>query len=148
MRVSRLVLACLLVFGVVMGAAALAQEGYPLKGSWLGDYGPNKTTRTPVFVTFAPDGLDASIVVDGGAPSVEDEPLKEPEKAKTGVRAHASPAGRRGSPGLPRRPVEDRAETPAAAAHDEWLFPPGFVEVRSVLAGREERATHGDHARA
>ena len=36
MRVSRLVLVCLMVFGAVMTGAALAQEGYPLKGTWLG----------------------------------------------------------------------------------------------------------------
>ena len=51
MRVTKLVLACLMVFGLIAGVA-LAQEGHPIKGSWLGDYGPNKTTRTPVFLVM------------------------------------------------------------------------------------------------
>jgi hypothetical protein len=41
MRVTRLVMAGLMVSAMVAGAA-LAQEGFPLKGSWLGDWGPNK----------------------------------------------------------------------------------------------------------
>jgi len=60
MRVTKLVLACLMVFGLIAGLA-LAQEGHPLKGSWLGDYGPNKTTRTQVFLVMDWTGTPPAI---------------------------------------------------------------------------------------
>ena len=74
MRVMRLVLACVMVTGVIAYAAvAFAQEGYPLKGTFLGDYGPNKTTRTPVFVVFDWDGKALSGVINPGTDNI---PLK------------------------------------------------------------------------
>src|SRR5688572_30029574 len=69
MRVMRLVVACLMVFGIV-AAAALAQEGYPLKGSWLGDYGPNKTTRTQVFLVMDWDGKNISGTINPGTDNI------------------------------------------------------------------------------
>jgi len=33
--------------------AAFAQEGHPLKGSWIGDWGPNKTDRESGFQDHA-----------------------------------------------------------------------------------------------
>jgi len=65
MRVTKLVLACLMVFGLIAGVA-LAQEGHPLKGSWLGDYGPNKTTRTQVFLVMDWDGKVISGMINPG----------------------------------------------------------------------------------
>ncbi|HET9216464.1 MAG TPA: hypothetical protein VFR18_05770 [Terriglobia bacterium] len=69
MRVMRLVVACLMVFGVVAGAA-LAQEGHPIKGSWLGDYGPNKTTRTPVFLIMDWDGKNITGMINPGTDNI------------------------------------------------------------------------------
>jgi hypothetical protein len=65
----RLVVACLMVFGAVAGAA-LAQEGHPVKGSWLGDYGPNKTTRTPVFLVMDWDGKNISGMINPGTDNI------------------------------------------------------------------------------
>jgi hypothetical protein len=72
MRVTKIVLACLMVFGLIAGVA-LAQEGHPLKGSWLGDYGPNKTTRTQVFLVMDWDGKVISGMINPGTDNI---PLK------------------------------------------------------------------------
>ena len=69
MRVMRLVVACLMVFGVIAGAA-LAQEGHPIKGSWLGDFGPNKTTRTPVFLVMDWDGKNITGMINPGTDNI------------------------------------------------------------------------------
>jgi hypothetical protein len=69
MRVTKLVLACLMVFGFIAGVA-LAQEGHPLKGSWLGDYGVNKTTRTQVFLTMDWDGKAISGMINPGTDNI------------------------------------------------------------------------------
>ena len=69
MRVMRLVVACLMVFGVIAGAA-LAQEGHHIKGSWLGDYGPNKTTRTPVFLIMDWDGKNITGMINPGTDNI------------------------------------------------------------------------------
>src|SRR6188508_1263232 len=68
-RVTRLVLACLMVFGVIAGVA-LAQEGHPIKGSWLGDFGPNKTTRTQVFLVMDWDGKAISGMINPGTDNI------------------------------------------------------------------------------
>ena len=69
MRVMKLVLACLVVVAL-SAATALAQEGYPLKGSWLGDYGPNKTTRTQVFLVMDWDGKAISGMINPGTDNI------------------------------------------------------------------------------
>jgi hypothetical protein len=69
MRVTRLVLACLMVFGLIAGVT-LAQEGHPLKGSWLGDYGPNKTTRTQVFLVMDWDGKAITGMINPGTDNI------------------------------------------------------------------------------
>ena len=69
MRVMKLGLACLVVVAL-SAATALAQEGYPLKGSWLGDYGPNKTTRTQVFLVMDWDGKAISGMINPGTDNI------------------------------------------------------------------------------
>ena len=72
MRVMKLVLACLAVAALI-GTTALAQEGYPLKGSWLGDWGPSKTARTQVFLVMDWDGKMISGMIN---PGTENLPIK------------------------------------------------------------------------
>jgi hypothetical protein len=72
MRVMKLALACLIVSAFVAGAA-LAQEGFPLKGTWLGDWGPNKTTRTQIFIVMDWDGKAISGTINPGTDNI---PLK------------------------------------------------------------------------
>src|SRR5262245_25255246 len=72
MRFVKLALACLIVSAFVAGAA-LAQEGFPLKGTWLGDWGPNKTTRNQIFITMDWDGKAISGMINPGTDNI---PLK------------------------------------------------------------------------
>jgi hypothetical protein len=54
------VLACLLgLTGVVAGQGQPALnegQGHPLKGIWIGDWGPTKANRTPVLIEMNWDG--------------------------------------------------------------------------------------------
>jgi hypothetical protein len=72
MRFTKLVFACLIVTAMVTGAA-MAQEGHPLKGSWLGDFGPSKTARTQVFVVMDWDGKAITGTINPGTDNI---PLK------------------------------------------------------------------------
>ena len=73
MRVMRFLLASLGVVSLI-SVAALAQEGHPIKGSWLGDFGPNKTTRTQVFLVMDWDGKAISGMINPGTDNI---PIQE-----------------------------------------------------------------------
>jgi len=57
----------------MVAGSALAQEGFPLKGSWLGDWGPSKTTRNQVFIVMDWDGKSISGMINPGTDNI---PLK------------------------------------------------------------------------
>jgi len=54
-------LACLALVG-----SAFAQEGHPLKGTWLGDWGPSKADRNQVTVLLDWDGKQISGQINPG----------------------------------------------------------------------------------
>jgi hypothetical protein len=54
-------LACLAVAG-----HTFAQEGHPLKGTWLGDWGPSKADRNQVVVVMDWDGKQVSGQINPG----------------------------------------------------------------------------------
>ena len=56
----------LLLLCAAMAPAATAQEGHPLKGSWVGDWGPSATHRNPVTVVMDWDGKTISGIVNPG----------------------------------------------------------------------------------
>jgi hypothetical protein len=91
MRVTRVILASLVVSALVVGAA-LAQEGHPLKGTWLGDWGPNRTTRNQVFITMDWDGKNISGVINPGTDNI-------PIRAATLTPPTPQPAAARGGGG-------------------------------------------------
>src|SRR5437868_15441059 len=72
MRFNRLVWVSLIAATMIAGSA-LAQEGFPLKGSWLGDWGPNKATRNQVFIVMDWDGKSISGTLNPGTDNI---PLK------------------------------------------------------------------------
>jgi hypothetical protein len=47
-------------------APVLAQEGHPLKGSWIGDWGPNKADRNQVTIVMDWDGKQITGIVNPG----------------------------------------------------------------------------------
>jgi hypothetical protein len=61
-------LAILASFILVISAAA--QEGHPLKGSWIGDWGPNKSDRNPVTVVLDWDGKNITGTINPGPNAV------------------------------------------------------------------------------
>ena len=72
MRAKAFLLVCLLVcLGVVV--SAFAQEGHPLKGTWLGDWGPSKADRNQVTIVMDWDGKAISGQVNPGPGAI---PLK------------------------------------------------------------------------
>ena len=58
-------LACL-----TMVVSAFAQEGHPLKGTWLGDWGPNKNDRNQVTIVMDWDGKQITGQVNPGPNSI------------------------------------------------------------------------------
>src|SRR5262245_47925629 len=53
---ARALLSFAIVTLLMLVIPALAQEGHPLKGSWIGDWGPSKTDRNQVTVVMDWDG--------------------------------------------------------------------------------------------
>jgi len=70
-RVTRALAAALLV-----ATPALAQFGHPLKGTWSGDWGPTKETRTHVVLELNWDGKALSGNINPGPRAV---PIKKAE---------------------------------------------------------------------
>jgi hypothetical protein len=68
MRTLLLAFVCVLgLAGLAAGQSALNEgQGHPLKGIWIGDWGPNKATRNPVLIEMNWDGkaLTGSISPD------------------------------------------------------------------------------------
>jgi hypothetical protein len=69
MRSTKLILACLAI-GAISVTPALAQEGHPLKGSWLGDWGPSRTDRNPVFIHMDWDGKSVTGMINPGTDNI------------------------------------------------------------------------------
>lgn len=58
---------------LLCAASALAQEGHPAKGTWLGHWGPTLTVQSRIVVVFDHDGKTMSGVLNPGPNAV---PLK------------------------------------------------------------------------
>jgi hypothetical protein len=59
------VLACL-----ALTASAVAQEGFPLTGTWYGDWGPTPTHRNQITVILSWDGKTISGLINPGPDSI------------------------------------------------------------------------------
>jgi len=66
---ARLLHICCLLSGVFLAAPALAQEGHPAKGTWVGYWGPTATENRLVIVVDY-DGKTISGTVNPGANAV------------------------------------------------------------------------------
>jgi hypothetical protein len=61
------------VLGLLVGliaAPAFAQFGHPLKGSWSGDWGPTKESRTRILLEMTWDGKEIGGVINPGPNAV------------------------------------------------------------------------------
>jgi hypothetical protein len=72
MRALTIVLT-LFVAGLSGGVSVTAQEGHPLKGSWLGTWGPAKTHSNDIVLVLNWDGKTISGTIN---PGVNDAPIK------------------------------------------------------------------------
>lgn len=59
-------LACL-----CLAAAAIAQEGHPLTGTWSGDWGPTVSQRTHLTLVMSWDGKNVSGILNPGDNAVQ-----------------------------------------------------------------------------
>jgi len=70
MRALRFALV-LLVGCLLLASPALAQEGHPLKGSWLGTWGPTETHLNNVIVILDWDGENITGIINPGTDNIE-----------------------------------------------------------------------------
>ena len=67
------VLNVVLVFSVVValgGSLLLAQEGHPLKGSWIGSWGPNRNQGNDLLVVLNWDGKNITGTINPGTDNI------------------------------------------------------------------------------
>jgi hypothetical protein len=63
-------LAGLTLVGLTLAAAALAQQGHPLTGTWSGDWGASPTQRTQVTFVLNWDGKNVTGIINPGPDSI------------------------------------------------------------------------------
>lgn len=54
----------------LLNAAAFAQQGHPLTGTWTGDWGASPTQRTQITLVMNWDGRNVSGLIDPGPNSI------------------------------------------------------------------------------
>ncbi len=69
MRAKILLTGCLLAVSM-MAFRAYGQEGHPLKGTWLGDWGPSRTDRNQITVVLDWDGKAITGVINPGPDAI------------------------------------------------------------------------------
>jgi hypothetical protein len=63
---SKILALFIFLASLMTAAAAFAQEGHPLKGSWIGDWGPNSNDRNPITIIMDWDGKQITGMVNPG----------------------------------------------------------------------------------
>jgi hypothetical protein len=69
MRATALLIVCVMAC-LTVAVSAVAQEGHPLKGTWLGDWGPNKNDRNQVTIVMDWDGKQITGQVNPGSNAI------------------------------------------------------------------------------
>jgi len=64
--IQRVLRSLIVAIFVLTASSALAQFGHPLKGSWSGDWGPNKDQRTRVLMQMQWDGKAITGAINPG----------------------------------------------------------------------------------
>jgi hypothetical protein len=60
-----------LTVGFTMLLPAIAQEGHPMSGSWVGDWGPTKDQRTRVVVAMEWTGKELTATINPGPNAIK-----------------------------------------------------------------------------
>jgi hypothetical protein len=71
----------------LMGVTAVAQEGYPLKGSWVGEWGPSKQHSDDLLMVLNWDGKAVSGMVN---PGTDNMPVKTATLTPQGWLVHVT----------------------------------------------------------
>ena len=64
-------IAVTLVVGFMLVLTGLAQEGHPMSGSWVGDWGPTKDQRTRVVVAIEWTGKELAATINPGPNAIK-----------------------------------------------------------------------------
>ena len=67
--VARVALTLLVSFTLAL--TAIAQEGHPMSGSWVGDWGPTKDQRTRVVVAMEWTGKELTATINPGPNAIK-----------------------------------------------------------------------------
>ena len=67
---SRAVLLARCCLGLSLAAVSFAQQGYPLTGTWSGDWGPTATQRHPVTLVMNWDGKNVTGLINPGPDAI------------------------------------------------------------------------------
>ena len=68
---AKVVLFMGLLLSLLAVVSAFAQEGHPLKGTWLGDWGPNKNDRNQVTIVLDWDGKQITGQINPGPNAIQ-----------------------------------------------------------------------------
>ncbi len=68
---SKILALFILLASLMTAGAAFAQEGHPLKGSWIGAWGPNRNDRNPITIVMDWDGKQVTGIVNPGPGAVQ-----------------------------------------------------------------------------
>ena len=79
-------------------ATAVAQEGYPLIGTWSGDWGPSPKQRTQVVVVMDWDGKTLRGIINPGYPDAAPIRVGTLDSTKWTVHLEAETKDERGNP--------------------------------------------------
>ena len=88
-------------------AAASAQFGHPLKGTWSGDWGPNKTDRTHVVLQLDWNGKALTGVINPGPAAV---PMRTVELSPSTWTIHVEADGKNASGKVVRYAVDGKLQ--------------------------------------
>lgn len=88
-----------------LAIAGLAQQGYPLSGTWSGDWGPSATQRNPVTFVMNWDGKSVTGIINPGPDAIPlaavfldvtnwNVRIEADAKDKSGKAVHISAEGR------------------------------------------------------
>ena len=103
MRAKAFLLVCLLACSA-LAVSAFAQEGHPLKGTWLGDWGPSKTDRNQVAIVMDWDGKQITGQINPGPSAI---PIKNGNTRSERLDSFTSKRTRRTTAGQPVHYVVD-----------------------------------------
>jgi hypothetical protein len=117
---ARLLHICCLLSGVFLAAPALAQEGHPAKGTWVGYWGPTATENRLVIVMDY-DGKTISGTVNPGANAV---PIK---LARLDITPGTPPAKPGDIPGEPTFKLHIEADTKDAKGNSMTIVADGTL---------------------